>query len=406
MPIKDLSNRVQIPRLGKIHLGIKKKSQKTGNEYPCATDYFVLPKDHVQYPDLVALFGDQPKELKILIPTEDEDKWCSQYYRCYSRSRGLVCKGDGDTASRMVAKGTDQLAWKDTEDKKLEVEMKTVDCKGKNCPIYQNKQCNEIMNLQFLIPDVIGLGVWQIDTTSIHSIININSASTLIKGLYGRVSLIPLWLTLEPRDVNNPDDGKKKTVYVLNLRVKDKLADLAIAARQQQELFLLPASDVEPPDDGMRFMPDFDPIAPDTHTPEENIKDLWPDGKSTSKPVEIVLASKPIEKTLRQEATKKGVDAAAGDADHLFDETVKAPTVDPPVVHPPVEGTVPWIVAKLKELNITDAGILQHILTVFGTPIEEGPVSNTLKQLTDDQRAKLTESIKKREAELKAKQAV
>jgi hypothetical protein len=174
-PIKGLSEKRMIPRLGKIRLGIK-KTNATGKEYPVATDYFVLPKDHPQYQDLVNLFGEQPKELRILIPTEDEEKWCSQYYRCYSRSRGLVCKGDGETATRMVAKGTTNLVWKDAK----EVEMMDVACTGRECEIYMKKNCNEIMNLQFMLPEIPGLGVWQIDTTSINSIRNINSAAELI----------------------------------------------------------------------------------------------------------------------------------------------------------------------------------------------------------------------------------
>ena len=32
--IKGISDKRRLPRLNKIRLGIKKKSQKTGNEYP------------------------------------------------------------------------------------------------------------------------------------------------------------------------------------------------------------------------------------------------------------------------------------------------------------------------------------------------------------------------------------
>ena len=276
-PIKGLSNKVQIPRLGKIRLGIK-KTNGNGVEYPVATDYFVLPKEHPQHGALVELFGEQPKELRILIPLEDEDKWCSQYYRCYSKSRGLICKGDGVNAIRMVGKGTNDLAWKDCK----EVEMKDIECKGTDCEHYKLKRCNEILNLQFMIPEVPGLGVWQIDSTSINSIKNINSMSALIKSIYRKIAMIPLSLTLEPREVNNPESGKKKTVYLLNLRTNNKLADLAIAARHQEEQFLLPVGDVEPPDDGLGYQPDFEPCPPDTHTAEQNIDNLWPDSGTPS----------------------------------------------------------------------------------------------------------------------------
>jgi hypothetical protein len=277
-PIEGLSGVIRIPRLGKLKLGLKQKNT-AGVEYPVKTEYFVLPLDHPQYKDLTDLFGDKPKSIRILIPTEDEERWCSQYYRCYSKTRGLVCKGDGRTASRMVAKGTDDLAWKEAK----EIEMKSIECRGKECEIYQKHNCNEIMNLQFMIPEVPGLGVWQINTTSINSIMNINSAAFILKQIYGRITNIPMLLTLEPQEGRVPTDGKKTTFYVLNLRSNVKLTDLAIAARQQQEQFALPAGDIEAPDEEeLGHSVSFEPIAPDTHTPDENIRDLWPEAKPIS----------------------------------------------------------------------------------------------------------------------------
>ena len=40
--IKELSDVRRLPRLGKIHLGVKAKNEK-GVEYPKAVDYFVVP---------------------------------------------------------------------------------------------------------------------------------------------------------------------------------------------------------------------------------------------------------------------------------------------------------------------------------------------------------------------------
>jgi hypothetical protein len=274
MPIEGLSTSRRMPRLGKIHLGYRHPQKG----YPVRTDYFVLPKDHPQHTELVKLFGEQPRELRILIPVEDEDKYSSQYYRCYSLSRGLVCKGDGLTATRMVAKGTDEIAWKEAGD----VEMKDMVCAGRECPIYQSKKCGEVMNLQFLLPEIPGLGVWQIDTGSINSIININSAAELIKAIYKKISMIPLLLTLEPKEVNNPDTKKKMTVYVLNLRVNVKLADLAQLARKQTETLELPVGDNEAPD----FANEFEALPPLSTTVEQDIDELFPGAIDKSPPVE------------------------------------------------------------------------------------------------------------------------
>ena len=237
MPIKDLSDTVRLPRLGKIHLGIRHPEKG----YPMKTDYFVFPKDHSDLPALIKVFGEQPKELRILIPVEDEGLWASQYYKAYDQTHGLLCKGDGESAMRMIDTKTGDLPKKET----VQVALKEMTCAGKDCPDYQNKKCHQVMNLRFILPEVPGLGVWQIDTGSINSILNINSCAKLIKRAFGRISLIPLKLTLEDIQVNNPENGKKQVVYVLNLRTTVTLAQLADAAREQAKTFLLEAPDLE-----------------------------------------------------------------------------------------------------------------------------------------------------------------
>ncbi len=222
MPIKGLSETRRLPRLGKIHLGVKKTKVVDGREvtFPSAVDHFVFPEDSLLYGDLVKVFGEKPKELRILIPVEDEERWCSQYYRAYSQTRGLICKGDGDTALRLVDVRTGALV----DHKTAEAVLKEVRCAGRDCPDYE-QSCREIMNLQFLLPEIPGLGIWQIDTSSINSIRNINSAADLVKRIYGRISMIPLSLTIEPQEVQDPE-GKRRTVHVLNLRTNRTLLEM------------------------------------------------------------------------------------------------------------------------------------------------------------------------------------
>ena len=235
MPIKGLSEQRRLPRLGKIHLGVKKQSAKTGAEYPTATDYFVVPDDLAQY------VGDKPTELSVMIPIEDDELWANQYYKCYSRTRGLVCRGDGTTCRRMIDTATGAKANRDTKD----VVWKECECKGRECPDYQAKECKETMNLQFIMPDVPGLGVWQVDTSSINSIRNINSDAAMIRAVYKRIAFIPLLLTLEPQEVVNPDDGKKKTVRCLHLRTNGTMRELMIQAAKPVTELLPPPSPEE-----------------------------------------------------------------------------------------------------------------------------------------------------------------
>ncbi|MFA4917000.1 MAG: hypothetical protein WC560_10065, partial [Syntrophales bacterium] len=175
------------------------------------------------------------------IPVEDEEKWAEQYYKAYDMTRGLICKGDGESAMRMLDIKTGALPDKTT----TTVTMKEMTCSGKDCPEYKAKKCGETMNLRFILPEVPGLGIWQIDTGSINSILNINSCAKIIKRAFGRISLIPLKLTLEPIDVNNPETGKKQKVFVLNLRTTVTMAQLADSAREQSKTFLLESPDLE-----------------------------------------------------------------------------------------------------------------------------------------------------------------
>ena len=260
MPIKNLSENSRMPRLGKIHLGYKHPEKG----YPIKTDYFVLPADHPDYKLLVEKFGDKPKELRILIPGEDEELWCEQYYKAYDMTRGLICKGDGETAMRMLDIKTGYLPNKDTGT----VTMKEITCAGKECPEYKAKKCGETMNLRFMLPEVPGLGVWQIDTGSINSILNINSNAKLIKSAFKRVSMIPLSLTLEPIEVNNPETKKKQTVFVLNLRSRVTLSQLAAAAREQSKTLLLSA-------------PNWDEVM--DKQAEADIEELYGDGEQKQK---------------------------------------------------------------------------------------------------------------------------
>lgn len=240
-PIKGLSEQKRLPRLGKIRLGIKKKSPRTGGEYPVATEWFVCP------PEVQTIYGDKPKRLDVIVPVEDEEIWASQYYRQYSRSRGLVCKGDGETCRRMVDIATGALANRDTKEIAY---REGCECLGKECQDYKHNACQEVMNLQFLLPKVQGLGVWQIDTGSINSIMNINNCATMIRAMTGRVSWVPLVLTLEPTEVVNPDDGKKKTVYCMHLRYERSAESLLIDSEKPRVQLLLAApSDNEAPED-------------------------------------------------------------------------------------------------------------------------------------------------------------
>jgi hypothetical protein len=218
--IKGVSEIRRLPRLGKIYLGDKEQGDK--GPYPRATDHFVI-KD---LPEVVAVYGKKPKELDIMFPVNDLEIVFPQWYKRYGKS-GLLCRGDGETAE-MVDKDTG--------------EIKKIPCPGMECTWFQQKHCRYLAHLQFLLPKVSILGVYQIDTSSYHSIININSTLQLLRAVTGgRIAMIPLKLALRPKEVH-PPGIKKKIVYVMELHGDINIDKLKLLSDlKKQPIYSLPS---------------------------------------------------------------------------------------------------------------------------------------------------------------------
>ena len=166
--IKSLEAQFRLPRLGKIHLGVTLKTEK-GVEYPKETDYFVCPLE------VIKVYGEQPKELDILFPVEDVGIVSPYALEWYGQNK-LKCRGDFGVngASRRDDKG----GWFDID-----------------CPCeHLDKECKQHMHLRVMLPKVNVGGIYQIDTISKNSIVDVISALTYIKLLIGRIAFVPLKL--------------------------------------------------------------------------------------------------------------------------------------------------------------------------------------------------------------------
>jgi len=374
VPIRGLSDKRRLPRIGKIKLGIMVNKNKQGKDctpYPKAVDYFVFPKEHQQYDELVRVFGSEPTELRILIPVEDEDKFASQYYRCYSKTRGLICKGDGDNCMRLIDKQTGALADRDSKN----VTMKDMPCQGTECPDYIDKKCKELMCLQFLLPEISGMGVWQIDTSSKNSIININSTVEYLRSIYGRVAMIPLILSLEPREVKSPSDGKNKTVHILNLRSPEKLLDLAQRARQTTAQLTTGAegeiTEAEVIDVEGTVMP-----VPDDERPEMVAHD-WEGPAGDPIPEEDKI---PPEKVQEQ---------AEEDIENLFPEDTE------PQAKQKLDFDPDTLLDQLKQVKWKDVTVKSYLKNIYKVDTE-GTVIEVVTRLTREQRESFFKEIQDR----------
>jgi len=214
MPIKDFQGRGRIPRLGKIHLGVKVKGSKS--EYPKATDYFVCPIE------VRAVYGEKPKKLQIAFHSDKLEEVFPQYYKRYGKSTGLVCKGDGVIAN-CINSNTGEFG--------------EIECLGRDCDFYKKNKCKAIGNLYFMIRGVKRFGVYQLNTSSYNSILNINGGIEYAKKLTNdRLATLPFILEVKPQEVN--PEGKKKTVYVLHLEADIPKMMKALDSKPQDILSL------------------------------------------------------------------------------------------------------------------------------------------------------------------------
>ncbi len=197
--IKGLSDRLRLPRVGKIRLGIRETS-RAGKDFPKEVSYFVCP------PEVQKVYGPRPVALDVMVPLNDIASVFPQHYGLYGSSKGLKCIGDGEKAFRSD----------DQNGKRLEIK----------CPCDQkNKGCKKMGHLFVILPKVTLGGVYQIDTSNINSIVNINSGLEWVRGLCdGRMAFIALKLTREP--VESHRNGTKETHYPLKIIFEGNLDSL------------------------------------------------------------------------------------------------------------------------------------------------------------------------------------
>ena len=248
MPIKTISDVRRCPRLGHIRLGIKKVSEKSGKEYPAEVDYFILDPEtgdqrrneelKMQFKEL---YGEKPTAIKIMFPPVDPEIFFAQWFKRYGSGTLLKCKGDGETAVCALpefAEGLEAIG-------KDEMGLTKIKCLGPECIYQKDNSCNRLGALQILLPDLSGIGVWQINTGSWNSIVNLNSAFDWLKGLCGRFAMIPITLRRIPTDIAY--QGKKSKHYIMQVDLDNvniaQLQQTALIAPEKAAIGMLPAPD-------------------------------------------------------------------------------------------------------------------------------------------------------------------
>jgi len=214
-------------------------------EYPVEVDYFILdPKtpdpvwNERLKKEFADLYGSKPKAIKIMFPPVSPELFFAQWFKRYGKSTLVKCKGDNEiaTTTEEFAEGLEKVG----EDDRGFIQVK---CLGPECSYQKNNQCSRMASLQVILPELKGMGIWQINTGSFNSIVNINSALDWLKGLCGRYAMLPVTLMRVETDI--PYEGKRSKHYILQVDQQTfSIGDIQqFAAVNTVERALIPAPD-------------------------------------------------------------------------------------------------------------------------------------------------------------------
>jgi hypothetical protein len=312
MPIQDIIESARLPVVGKIRLGIIKKTQK-GSEYPSETPHFVLN----EVKEVEDIYGAEPKELEIYFPSDDENVVIPNWYKWYAggmkgkdgqRIGGkLQCYGDGREAHF--------LAKRDPVTREVPVRK----CLGSDCPDWKRdgtQQCKPSMSVFFFLPRVSVCGLYQIDTTSWIAINSFVSQIMLIKKQFGRLTGIPFKIYRDPTPVTFVDSsGKEQTRehYIMKIKPNElfvkhygKEVEAKIAALKPLVWKPEPATYIEAPmEDNWPVSEDSAPALINTQTGEiKEVVDLAREAAEAPELQELFIRLCAIRKATNSEKTR------------------------------------------------------------------------------------------------------
>ena len=255
--VKGISDKRRLPRLGKIRLGFKLK--KGDVEYPVESPFFVLPQEvarvygfkdkekaierakthfHVTRQDILRFieqnYNRLAEEIEVMLPVNDIGAVFPQAFKLYGSSRGVKCMGNGEYAMTYNEKQG----------------MVRIDCPCEKLKTEDNPkgECSLRGHLLCLVPKISVAGIWQIDTGSYNSTVDINSGISYVEAMIGRFAMVPLVLRRIPTETHYND--KKQIHYTLQLILDPSIdVDSINALRKDTDRILKHAQYALPPAD-------------------------------------------------------------------------------------------------------------------------------------------------------------
>jgi hypothetical protein len=205
--IKSLVERMRLPRLGVIRLGIKQTNAR-GVDYPSEVPYFVVPDD------LKGVLDPQPTRIPVLFPSDDPERVLACDYIRY-QGKLLTLKCDGETFHEIAPSGQEA----------------TGRCRKvgrEKCPCGAEAKAR----LNVIVLDG-PLGIYQVLIGGEQRIADLLSELLVFRQTLGRLTEILFYLERVPTEIQvKKDDGSRlaRTGWPVHIRC-DFTAKQALRAR-------------------------------------------------------------------------------------------------------------------------------------------------------------------------------
>lgn len=217
----ELGGHSRLPLLGRIKIGAKEISKKTGKEYPTSLDYF---RADGKYAELFhRVYGDRPQKIQIVFFSNRLEDVCSESYIVRDDAGRLLAEGDGENWKCWSAK-TNQFVYGQFELAEIQRRL------GKP---------HVSLTLRFILPKVPGVfGMWQFTTKGgASSIPAIRDTVDQVMEMAGVITNIPFDLVVEKVKSNKPGASSVFPVVTLIPNISQENLDiLADYVRQGTKL--------------------------------------------------------------------------------------------------------------------------------------------------------------------------
>lgn len=210
--IKSLVERMRLPRLGVIRLGIKETNAR-GTEYPKEVPFFVVPDD------LKGVLEPRPTRIPVLFPSDEPERVLAADYIRY-QGKLLTLKCDGETFREIAPSGQESTG-------------RCRKAPREKCPCGAEAKAR----LNVIVLDG-PLGIYQVLIGGEQRIADLLSELLVFRQALGRLTEILFYLERVPTEIQvRKDDGSRlaRTGWPVHVRC-DFTAKQALRARGLQVL--------------------------------------------------------------------------------------------------------------------------------------------------------------------------